>query len=66
MLYIPEDRSVEVKLGAITALPAAEWFNPRTGARTRARVTAAGTEALVFTTPGAGDWLLVVKSSRQR
>ena len=66
VLYVPEDRSVEVKLGAITSLPAAEWFNPRTGARSRAPVAASGPDALLFTTPGEGDWLLVVKHTKRR
>ncbi|MFO7692080.1 MAG: DUF4038 domain-containing protein [Vicinamibacterales bacterium] len=57
VLYVPEDRAVDVKADMLPPSPRASWFNPRTGEIS----TAVGEEAdgvLRFRTPSEGDWIL--------
>lgn len=59
VVYVPEDRSVQLRPDALPASPAASWFNPRTGSR-QAAVARGGR----FTTPAPGDWLLLIQARR--
>jgi hypothetical protein len=63
VLYVPEERSVEVALGAIPRTPTTTWFNPRTG-QSRPAIGKVGTSACQFATPAAGDWLLMLKAGK--
>jgi len=57
VLYVPEDRAVDVKADMLPPSPRASWFNPRTGETS----TAVGQEAagaIRFHTPAEGDWIL--------
>jgi hypothetical protein len=61
LVYVPEDRSVELTAKALKKGAEAYWFNPRNGERTT--VTGKPSDKTVeFATPDAGDWLLVVKN----
>ena len=56
--YTPEPGVILVKAGSLPASPA-RWVDPRTGARTTAVSTEAGS-VIRFETPGPGDWLLLI------
>lgn len=53
VVYVPEDRRVPLKEGALPARHDAVWIKPETGERSPARG---------FETPGPGDWVLLVRS----
>lgn len=59
VVYVPEDRSVELSPAALPASPTVGWFNPRTGDR-----LAAATRGARFTTPAPGDWLLLIQAGQ--
>jgi hypothetical protein len=62
VIYIPEDRAVEIKMDAFSSEVSAEWFNPRDGSRTNiGSVENKGTHK--FETPGDGDWVLLLKAA---
>jgi hypothetical protein len=63
LAYVPEDRALEIAGFALPASPVAVWFNPRTGETSPARFALDGSTAKLVT-PAAGDWLLVVRTSR--
>jgi hypothetical protein len=60
VLYTPVDRTVALDAAALPPGVTGQWFDPRTGARSGAAGTSAG-NALEFSTPEEGDWLLVLK-----
>ncbi len=60
LLYVPEDRSVKVLPGIWPAAAQATWFDPRNGQSRPAGAAVATTTGWEFTTPSAGDWVLVV------
>lgn len=63
VIYIPEGRSVTLKLDVFGSAMNAEWFNPITGARTPAgTVNNRGTRE--FRADSDQDWLLVLKAYR--
>jgi uncharacterized protein DUF4038/uncharacterized protein DUF5060/collagenase-like protein with putative collagen-binding domain len=62
--YTPEVRTIVLTADA-TPNGRAAWHNPRTGARTRASGVRAGS-TVRFETPGEGDWVLIVTSTRRR
>jgi hypothetical protein len=57
VLYVPEDRAVDVNAGLLPPAPQASWFNPRTG-ETSAAVGEEAAGVLRFSTPSEGDWIL--------
>lgn len=61
VLYVPQERTVEVALGAIPRKPTTTWFNTRTG-QIRPAIGTVGPGAWQFAAPGAGDWLLMLKA----
>ncbi len=58
VLYLPAGGAVTLKPGALGSGPHAEWFDPRTGARTPAR--SAGQDT--FQAPDAQDWVLLLRT----
>jgi hypothetical protein len=60
MVYVPEDRTLEVVMDALPRSPSVSWFNPRTGQYNPAVAVLTGSSCQ-FPTPEPGDWLLVVK-----
>ena len=53
VVYVPEDRCLALRLGALQPGLSAQWFDPTTGARHAASLEA------TMETPGPGDWVLV-------
>ncbi len=64
LIYVPEDRTVDLVASALPPLPTAVWINPRTDERTRTAATVTG-ETFKFTTPEPGDWLLLLKTLKK-
>ncbi len=62
-VYVPEERTVQLKSTALPMVPVISWLDPRTGS-TSAAVAAFGPEGCQFPTPGPGDWILVIKPGR--
>jgi hypothetical protein len=63
VLYVPEERTLEIVLEALPASPSVTWFNPRTGQNSPA-VAVVGGHSCQFPTPEPGDWLLVMKAGK--
>jgi hypothetical protein len=63
LVYVPEDRSVEVLTAALPQAPSAGWLNPRTGESSPAAAVMGG-GTCQFQTPDPGDWVLVVKAGK--
>lgn len=57
ILYVPEDRTVEVKMDMLPPSPSVSWYNPRTG-ETNAAVGVVTANTVQFPTPSEGDWIL--------
>jgi hypothetical protein len=65
LIYVPEDRTVELTLDALPASPTVTWINARTGERSQA-VAVVGARSCQFPTPGTGDWLLWLRASKEK
>jgi len=63
LVYVPEDRTVEILLDALPPAPNITWFNPRTGQANPA-VAVVSANTCQFPTPDSGDWLLVMKAGK--
>ncbi len=63
IVYVPEDRTVELLLDGLPHSPSVSWFNPRTGGN-NAAVAVVGNRSCQFPTPDPGDWLLVTKAGK--
>ena len=63
VVYVPEERTLELYLDALPASPSVGWFNPRTGGNNPAVAVVSG-RACQFPTPDPGDWLLLVKAGK--
>jgi hypothetical protein len=63
LVYVPEDRTLNLALNALPQSPSVSWLNPRTGESNRAVAVVSGTSCQ-FPTPGPGDWLLVVRPGK--
>ena len=57
VVYVPEDRTVEILLASLPPSPDVKWFNPRTG-ETSAAVAVITDTTAQFPTPSEGDWIL--------
>jgi hypothetical protein len=57
VVYVPEERTVEVLLASLPPSPEVKWFNPRTG-ETSAAVAVITDTTAQFPTPSEGDWIL--------
>lgn len=63
LVYVPEERTVEIALEALPPSPSVNWFNPRTGQNSPA-VAVVGGRSCQFPTPEPGDWLLMMKAGK--
>lgn len=63
LVYVPQERALEIVLEALPASPSVTWFNPRTGQNSPA-VAVVGGRSCQFPTPEPGDWLLVMKAGK--
>jgi hypothetical protein len=63
VVYVPQERTLEIVLEALPASPSVTWFNPRTGQNSPA-VAVVGGRSCQFPTPEPGDWLLVMKAGK--
>jgi hypothetical protein len=63
LVYVPQERTLEIVLEALPASPSVTWFNPRTGQNSPA-VAVVGGRSCQFPTPEPGDWLLVMKAGK--
>jgi hypothetical protein len=61
IVYIPEDRTIEIKLNALPPSPNISWVNPRNG-KTSPAVAVVTTDTCQFPTPEEGDWILLMTS----
>lgn len=61
LLYVPEERTLEMLIEALPSAPGIQWFNPRTGTKSPA-VAVVGSRTCQFPTPDKGDWVLCVKN----
>jgi len=59
VIYVPEDRVLEIQLTAMPESPHVNWFNPRTSDQTPA-VAVIGDATAQFPTPSEGDWVLLI------
>lgn len=64
VLYVPEDRTVEVKLDLLPPSPNVSWFNPRTG-ETNTAVGVVTSSTVQFPTPSEGDWILQLVTQKK-
>jgi hypothetical protein len=64
MIYVPEDRAVNVIQQALPPRSKAIWIDPRTGTTRSAAGTSVNATTYRFTTPDNGDWLLVLTKTR--
>ena len=63
VVYIPEDRAVNLAAHALPARPNATWFNPRTGESRKTGAVSGPTNAN-YATPAPGDWVLVLQARK--
>jgi len=63
LVYVPEDRTLELFLDALPRSPLVNWFNPRTGNK-HPSVAVVSASTCQFPTPDPGDWLLVIKAGK--
>ena len=64
VVYVPEDRTVEVKLDLMPESPTVTWVNPRTGERSPA-VAVVTASTCQFPTPAEGDWVLLMTMEKK-
>ena len=64
VVYVPQDRSVEILRKALPPVPQVTWFDPRTGEKHPA-VAVVTEQSAQFPTPGDGDWLLLAISEKR-
>lgn len=65
LVYVPEDRTVEILLEALPPSPEVRWWNPRTGERSPA-VAVVTERTCQFPTPAEGDWMLVMHTQEKK
>lgn len=63
LVYIPEDRTIEIKLDALPPSPNITWVSPKTGERSPA-VAVVTANTCQFPTPAEGDWILLMTSGK--
>ena len=63
LVYVPEDRRLNLSITALPPTPIAIWVNPRTGECTVATHSVDEAGVREFSTPGEGDWLLFLKTA---
>ncbi|HEU0011375.1 MAG TPA: DUF4038 domain-containing protein [Verrucomicrobiae bacterium] len=66
VVYVPEDRTVEVLMSLIPSSPVVSWFNPRRiETNTINAVGVVTSDTIQFPTPDVGDWLLLLKMDKK-
>ncbi len=65
LVYVPEERTVEVMLDALPPSPEVRWWNPRTGEKSPA-VAVVTEKTCQFPTPAEGDWILVMQTQEKK
>jgi hypothetical protein len=63
LVYVPEDRAIELSPAMLPPSPTFSWLNPRTGER-RPAVAVVRAKSRQLPTPEAGDWVLVSKTGK--
>jgi hypothetical protein len=61
VLYVPEDRSLQIWFNDLPPSVETSWTDPRNGSK-RPVIAVLNGDKIQFTTPGPGDWLLLLKS----
>jgi hypothetical protein len=61
VIYVPDAKTVAVRVDALPKAPQVSWFNPRNGERSSA-VGVVSDNTVEFVTPGEGDWVMLVKA----
>jgi len=64
LVYDPEERSFALALEGLPPRPVAAWFDPRSSASTPISLVVQG-KTCEFTTPQAGDWLLILRGGKR-
>jgi Protein of unknown function (DUF4038)/Domain of unknown function (DUF5060)/Putative collagen-binding domain of a collagenase len=62
--YIPQERTVEIKLDALPPSPNISWINPRSGEKSPA-VAVVTANTVQFPTPSEGDWILLMQTEEK-
>lgn len=65
VVYVPEDRTIEIKLDSLPPSPNVTWVNPRTGENSPA-VAVVTTTTCQFPTPSEGDWILLMRTQTEK
>jgi len=65
IVYVPEDRTIEIKLASLPPSPNVTWINPRSGEKSPA-VAVVTTDTCQFPTPSEGDWILLMKTQTEK
>ena len=65
VVYVPEERTIEILLASLPPSPDVKWFNPRTGENSAAVAVITDTTAQ-FPTPGEGDWILWMQTQQPK
>jgi hypothetical protein len=63
VVYVPEERTLDLFPDGLPRSPSISWFNPRTGENSPA-VAVVGGRSCQFPTLNPGDWLLEVKAGK--
>ncbi len=63
VVYVPEDRTVELFQKSLPPKFAASWYNPRTGEKAPV-VAVVNEQSIQFATPEEGDWLLLAQTPK--
>ena len=63
VVYVPEDRTLDILKEALPPSPSVAWFNPRT-AESNPAVAVVGNLSCQLPTPDPGDWLLIMKAGK--
>jgi len=64
VVYVPEERTVEIKLESMPSSPNVSWINPKTGEKSPAVAVVTSTTCQ-FPTPAEGDWILFMKMDKK-
>jgi hypothetical protein len=65
IIYVPEDRAVNVAIPEMPAAPEIRWWNPRTG-ETNPCVGVVTETTCQFPTPAEGDWILFLRTDPKK
>lgn len=63
VVYVPEDRTVDIVQSALPEDFSASWYNPRTGQPEQVAAVV-NDQTIQFATPSEGDWLLLLTGTR--